>query len=212
MYWGQTDRLTPIHFRDCIKAQQNHYFVMKRYINCHDHIDRQPLYAYNVSNWITETVDAEITAMMPLQRACNAESQVRNKLSNGPLRAQSNGTSPEYSATPRAGVKCRGYVGILLSARIIPWIKVAPRIVFYYSSLTDGIILSRAFCLFKLLWQMQMSKEFSFWGGNQHDDATQVALYAPKLNHSKDISQIQEELPCNSTMSNLIPILRTIPM
>ena len=29
--------------------------------------------------------------MMPLQRACDAEIQVRNKLSNGPLRAQSNG-------------------------------------------------------------------------------------------------------------------------
>ena len=29
--------------------------------------------------------------MMPLQRACGAESQVRNKLSNGPLRAQSTG-------------------------------------------------------------------------------------------------------------------------
>ena len=28
---------------------------------------------------------------MPLQRACDAENQVRNKLSNGPLRAQSNG-------------------------------------------------------------------------------------------------------------------------
>ena len=28
---------------------------------------------------------------MPLQRACGAESQVRNKLSNGPLRALSNG-------------------------------------------------------------------------------------------------------------------------
>ncbi len=28
--------------------------------------------------------------MMPLQRACDAEKQVRNKLSNGPLRAQSN--------------------------------------------------------------------------------------------------------------------------
>ncbi len=27
--------------------------------------------------------------MMPLQRACVAESQVRNKLSNGPLRVQS---------------------------------------------------------------------------------------------------------------------------
>ncbi len=37
--------------------------------------------------------------MMPLQRACDAEMQVRNKLSNGPRRAQSNGTPPEYSAT-----------------------------------------------------------------------------------------------------------------
>ncbi len=31
--------------------------------------------------------------MMPLQRAWEAESRVRNKLSNGPLRAQSNGNS-----------------------------------------------------------------------------------------------------------------------
>ena len=37
--------------------------------------------------------------MMPLQRACDAENQVRNKLSNGPLRVQSNGNFPKYSAT-----------------------------------------------------------------------------------------------------------------
>ena len=37
--------------------------------------------------------------MMPSQRVCDAESQARNTLSNGPLRAQSNGDSPEYSAT-----------------------------------------------------------------------------------------------------------------
>ena len=54
--------------------------------------------------------------MMPLQRTCGAESQVGNKLSNGPLRAQSNGMFPEYSATLQADVICRGYVGILLSA------------------------------------------------------------------------------------------------
>ena len=30
---------------------------------------------------------------MPLQRTCDAENQVRNKLSNGPRRAQSNGAS-----------------------------------------------------------------------------------------------------------------------
>ncbi len=37
--------------------------------------------------------------MMPLQRTCGAESQVRNKLSNGPLRVQSNVIFTEYSAT-----------------------------------------------------------------------------------------------------------------
>ena len=58
--------------------------------------------------------------MMPLQRACDAESQARNKLSNGPLRAQSNVGSTEYSATLQADVICRGYVGILLSARLLP--------------------------------------------------------------------------------------------
>ena len=44
-----------------------------------------------INNLIFQTVEAEITAMMPLQRACDAENQARNKLSNGPLRAQSNG-------------------------------------------------------------------------------------------------------------------------
>ena len=65
---------------------------------------------------IQQTVEVEITAMMPLQRACDAENQARNKLSNGPLRAQSNVIITEYSATLQADVICRGYVGILLSA------------------------------------------------------------------------------------------------
>jgi hypothetical protein len=55
--------------------------------------------------------------MMPLQRACAAENQVRNKLSNGPLRVQ----SKVYFLHPvlcnvQAYVSCRGYVGIPLSA------------------------------------------------------------------------------------------------
>lgn len=38
--------------------------------------------------------------MMPIQRVCDAENQTGNKLSNGPLRAQSNAGLPaEYSAT-----------------------------------------------------------------------------------------------------------------
>ncbi len=58
--------------------------------------------------------------MMPLQRACGAESQVRNKLSNGPPRAQSNGNAQSILRRCRQAYKCRGYVGILLSARIMP--------------------------------------------------------------------------------------------
>ena len=58
--------------------------------------------------------------MMPLQRACDAESQVRNKLSNGPLRVQSNVVFTKYSASLQADVICRGYACILLSARFIP--------------------------------------------------------------------------------------------
>ncbi len=57
--------------------------------------------------------------MMPLQRACDAESQVRNKLSNGPLRAQSNGNTRVFCDVS-AYVSCQGYVGILLSARVVP--------------------------------------------------------------------------------------------
>ena len=57
--------------------------------------------------------------MMPLQRACGAESQVRNKLSNGPLRAQLNGNTRVFCDV-WAYVSCRGYVGILLSARVKP--------------------------------------------------------------------------------------------
>ena len=48
---------------------------------------------------IYKTVEAEITSMMPLQRVRVAESRMRNKLANGPLRVQSNGCFPEYSAT-----------------------------------------------------------------------------------------------------------------
>ena len=55
--------------------------------------------------------------MMPLQRARGAESRVRNKLSNGPLRAQSNVIITEYSATLQADVNCRGYAGIPLSTQ-----------------------------------------------------------------------------------------------
>lgn len=80
-------------------------------------VDRAGEIVYDTEN---QTVEAEITAVTPLQRARGAESWVRNELSNGPLRAQSNVILTEYSATLQADVICRGYVGILLSARVIP--------------------------------------------------------------------------------------------
>ena len=43
-----------------------------------------------------QTVDAEITAVMTSQRAHGGVSWVRNKLSNGPLRAQGKGASRVY--------------------------------------------------------------------------------------------------------------------
>ena len=53
----------------------------------------------------SETVEAEITAMMPLQRACGAESRVKNRLSNGPLRAQSNVLFTVQSILRRVGIR-----------------------------------------------------------------------------------------------------------
>ncbi len=69
--------------------------------------------------------------MMPLQRAWDAESQVRNKLSNGPRRAQSN-VKTQSILRRKAHVSSRGYVGILLRAREIREIKVAPRIKYLF--------------------------------------------------------------------------------
>ncbi len=72
--------------------------------------------------------------MMPLQRACGAESQVRNKLSNGPLRVQSNVKLLFYKVfcNVRAYVSCRGYVGIPPSAQgHSREFKVAPRILYF---------------------------------------------------------------------------------
>ena len=43
--------------------------------------------------------------MMPLQRACGAESQVRNKLSNGPLRVQSTERGTVLSILQRVGIR-----------------------------------------------------------------------------------------------------------
>ncbi len=58
--------------------------------------------------------------MMPLQRIWIAESQVRNKLSNGPLRAQPNVRFTEYSATPGQALFAGDMLVSCLSARVMP--------------------------------------------------------------------------------------------
>ena len=65
--------------------------------------------------------------MMPLQRAWDAESQVRNKLSNGPLRVRRKCIGRVFRNV-WAYVSCRRYDGILLRARKSREFKVAPRI------------------------------------------------------------------------------------
>ena len=75
--------------------------------------------------------------MMPLQRARGAESRVRNKLSNGPLRAQSK-TSVKYSATC-GHTSVAG--GMLVSRKVhgnSHECKVAPRIRFLF--VLDNIV------------------------------------------------------------------------
>jgi hypothetical protein len=81
--------------------------------------------------------------MMPLQRACVAESQVRNKLSNGPRRVQMKWETKVF-CNVEAYVSCQGYDGILIKSTESREFKVAPRIMIY-SSLTESILLSRAF-------------------------------------------------------------------
>ena len=111
--------------------------------------------AYDVSiiysKLIFKTVEAEITAIMPLQRTCGAESQVRNKLSNGPLRVQSNGIS--QSILQRVGIrqlpgicwypaKCTGHtvnqVGTAYSVVLYMYLFVLDRV---YISVKDVFVL-----------------------------------------------------------------------
>ena len=126
--WSRAAKTGSVCMKRQIKSWQN--FLNR-------HIDLQKKLCYNPTNLILQTDEAEITAMMPSQRAWGGGIQVRNTLSNGPLRAQSkakfrilSGAYAEYSATLQADVICRGYSCILLRARLIPWIKVAPRIIF----------------------------------------------------------------------------------
>jgi hypothetical protein len=69
---------------------------------------------------IIQTVEAEITMIMLLQRARDAEKRTENKSSNGPLRVQVKCKDIAclclVFCNVWAYVSCRGYVGILPSA------------------------------------------------------------------------------------------------
>ena len=114
-------------------------------------IDKTEWMHYTLLN---QTVEAEITAKVPSQRARVAESRVRSRSSNGPLRAQSNawGSRAEYSATcwhtSVAGgmmVPCEGHGLTAVNQGGTADKK-------FYSSLTEAIFLSGAF-VFLRLWQ-----------------------------------------------------------
>lgn len=85
--------------------------------------------------------------MMPLQRACGAESQVRNKLSNGPQRAQSNVINHRVFCDVMIYVSYQGYVGILLKCvRFILMNQGGTTDKLFYSPLTEMQLCQGCFC------------------------------------------------------------------
>ena len=107
---------------------------------------------------IPQTVEAEITAVMPSQRACDAENQARYTLSNGPLRVQRNAFCAQ-SILQRVGI--RQLPGDMMvsppSARVTVnsrWHRGSFVSLVSHSSLTDCTVLSGALLFAKkLLWQ-----------------------------------------------------------
>ena len=83
---------------------------------------------------------------MPVQRTRTAENRVRNRLSNGPLREQSNVWLGGDSVFPPvckvfcnvwAYVSCREYGSIPTSARIFEFVNQGGTADMFYSSLTE---------------------------------------------------------------------------
>ena len=86
---------------------------------------------------------------MPLQRACDAENQVRNKLSNGPQRAQSNVINHRVFCDVMIYVSYQGYVGILLKCvRFILMNQGGTTDKLFYSPLTEIQLCQGRFCFF----------------------------------------------------------------
>ena len=102
--------------------------------------------------------------MMPLQRACGGGSQVRNKLSNGPPRAQSNGFSQSILRRCRQAYKCRGYVSIPLKCMGFP-VNQGGTADSVYSSLAERYVSVKGVFLFLNFFDRNKVNGFFFIGG-----------------------------------------------
>ena len=119
---------------------------------------------------IPQTVEAEITAVMPSQRACDAENQARYTLSNGPLRVQQNAFYAQ-SILQRVGI--RQLPGDMMvsppSARVTVnsrWHRGSFVSLVSHSSLTDCTVLSGALLFAQKAPLAERQGSFSFSGGH----------------------------------------------
>ena len=104
--------------------------------------------------------------MMPLQRARGAESRVRNKLSNGPLRAQSKAFA-EYSATC-GHTSVAGDMLVSRRAHGVTAVNQGGTTDRLYSPLRDRIDFSRAFFVSQII---RARRSFP-WQTKQEDSAS----------------------------------------
>ncbi len=119
---------------------------------------------------IPQTVEAEITAVMPSQRACDAENQARYTLSNGPPRVQRNAFYAQ-SILQRVGI--RQLPGDMMvsppSARVTVnsrWHRGSFVSLVSHSSLTDCTVLSGALVFAQKAPLAERQGSFSFSGGH----------------------------------------------
>lgn len=119
---------------------------------------------------IPQTVEAEITAVMPSQRACDAENQARYTLSNGPPRVQRNAFCAQ-SILQRVGI--RQLPGDMMvsppSARVTVnsrWHRGSFVSLVSHSSLTDCTVLSGALLFAQKAPLAERQGSFSFSGGH----------------------------------------------
>ena len=119
---------------------------------------------------IPQTVEAEITAVMPSQRACDAENQARYTLSNGPPRVQRNAFYAQ-SILQRVGI--RQLPGDMMvsppSARVTVnsrWHRGSFVSLVSHSSLTDCTVLSGALLFAQKAPLAERQGSFSFSGGH----------------------------------------------